>query len=110
MPVSHKMENQYLVFSLAGRMDVNVSSQMEREISQVFNDNPGKNVILNLEDIEYMSSSGLRVFVSIMRQLQEKNLKLRLCNLSPAVRKVFEIVELMDLFEIFESEEEALSH
>jgi anti-sigma B factor antagonist len=71
--------------------------------------NPDKNVLLDLNDVEYMSSSGLRVFVSVMRILKEKNLNLRLCNLSSAVRKVFEVVELMDMFEIYESQEEALA-
>ena len=56
-----------------------------------------------------MSSSGLRVFVSLMRNLKESNRSLKLCNLSPAVRKVFEVVELMDMFDIHESEEEALA-
>jgi anti-sigma B factor antagonist len=55
-----------------------------------------------------MSSSGLRVFVSLMRMLRENNRALKLTNLSVAVKKVFEVVELMDMFEIYDSEEAAL--
>jgi anti-sigma B factor antagonist len=78
-------------------------------LNDVIRKHTGKNLILNLDDVEYMSSSGLRVFVSLMRTLKESNRSLRLCNLSVAVKKVFEVVELMDMFDIYDSEEEALA-
>jgi anti-sigma B factor antagonist len=66
-------------------------------------------IILNLHDVEYMSSSGLRIFVSTMRLLKEKNRLLKLCALNNAVKKIFEVVELMDMFDIYETSEEALA-
>jgi anti-sigma B factor antagonist len=56
-----------------------------------------------------MSSSGLRVFVSIMRYLKERNRNLKLSNLSLAVKRVFEVVELMDMFDIYNDESDALA-
>jgi len=88
-------------------MDVHLASETEGKLNELVKKYADKDFILNLEEVEYMSSSGLRVFVSLMRNLKESNRALKLCNLSVAVRKVFEVVELMDMFDIYESEEEA---
>ena len=109
MSMKTREVEQYLVVYLAGRMDVHLASETETQLNDLIREHAGKSVILNLEDVEYMSSSGLRVFVSLMRTLKESNRSLKLCNLSPAVRKVFEVVELMDMFEVYESEEEAVA-
>lgn len=109
MSLQYRETDNTLVISLAGRMDVHLASETEGQLNDLIKTHPTSSVILNLEDVEYMSSSGLRVFVSLMRTLKESNRDLKLCNLSIAVRKVFEVVELMDMFDIYESEEEALA-
>tara|TARA_Y100001972_G_C7560227_1_gene281399 strand:+ start:63 stop:395 length:333 start_codon:yes stop_codon:yes gene_type:complete len=109
MSLVSRETDRYIVVGLSGRMDVHLASDTENKLNDLIQKHTGKNVILNLEEVEYMSSSGLRVFVSLMRNLKETNRQLKLCNLSVAVRKVFEVVELMDMFDIYESEEEALA-
>ena len=109
MAIKHKKTGDTLVIDLAGRIDVHLASEIEGEIAALVEKDDSPVVLLNLSDVEYMSSSGLRVFVSLMRTLNESNRNLKLCNLSPAVHKVFEVVELMDMFDIYESEEEALA-
>ncbi len=103
-----KESGKHVIVYLTGRLDVHLASEIENALNEVVRNYPEKNVVLNLEDVEYMSSSGLRVFVSLMRTLKDTGRSLKLCNLSVAVRKVFEVVELMDMFNIYESEEEAL--
>jgi anti-sigma B factor antagonist len=98
-----------IVVGLSGRMDVHLASEIEAELGKLVAQHATKHVILNLDEVEYMSSSGLRVFVSLMRTLKESNRMLKLSNLSVAVRKVFEVVELMDMFDIYDSEEEAVA-
>ena len=109
MALNSRKQDKSLIINLMGRLDVHLSSEIEEEINELVKNDDAETVILNLEDVEYMSSSGLRVFVSLMRSLNEKNKNLKLSNLSVAVRKVFEVVELMDMFDIYESEEEALA-
>ncbi len=103
-----KVDNVVVVY-LAGRLDVHLSADIEKEINKIINDDPSSNLLLNLSDVEYMSSSGLRIFVSTMRILKETKRKLKLCNMNSAVKKIFEVVELMDMFDIYESENEALA-
>lgn len=103
---THEAGNNIVIY-LSGRMDVHLASEVETELNEIIQKHTSRDIVLNLEDVEYMSSSGLRVFVSLMRSLKDTNRKLKLCNLSVAVRKVFEVVELMDMFNIFDSEDEA---
>ena len=109
MSLNTKEFGKNVVVYLSGRVDVHLASDIEDDLNDLIEKHTEKDVILNLEDVEYMSSSGLRVFVSLMRNLKESGRDLKLCNLSLAVRKIFEVVELMDMFEIYESEEESLA-
>ncbi len=108
MELNTKTVGNVIVIYLAGRLDVHLSADIEKEINSTIQNNPDKHLLLNLSDVEYMSSSGLRIFVSTMRVLKESKRKLKLCNMNSAVQKIFEVVELMDMFDIYETEEEAL--
>ncbi len=108
MSLKIKDTDKFVVVYLAGRIDVHLASEIESELNELIEKNSSKSFLLNLADVEYMSSSGLRVFVSLMRSLKESGRNLRLSNLSVAVHKIFEVVELMDMFEIFKTEDEAL--
>ncbi len=97
-----------IVVYLRGRLDVHMSGEIEKDIQKLIDENPEKSLIVNLSEIEYMSSSGLRVLVAVMRILKTNGQNLKLCHLNAAVKKIFEVVELMDMFDIYETEEEAL--
>lgn len=103
-----RSENNHIIVYLKGRIDVHMATQIENFLIKIIEENPNNHLILNLSEVEYMSSSGLRVFVSIMRSLKEKGKTLKLSNLSLAVKRVFEVVELMDMFDIFQDEKDAL--
>lgn len=97
-----------IVAYLKGRLDVHISGEIEKDLMLLSEKNPEADFVLNLEGIEYMSSSGLRVLVALMRHLKTGGRKLKLCNMNLAVKKIFEVVELMDMFDVYASEEEAL--
>jgi anti-sigma B factor antagonist len=103
-----KEVGNYVVAYLKGRLDVHASGEIEKELMQLSEKHPDSDFVLNLEGIEYMSSSGLRVLVALMRHLKSRGRKMKLCNMNVAVKKIFEVVELMDMFEIYPTEEEAL--
>ncbi|MCS7204854.1 MAG: STAS domain-containing protein [Leptospiraceae bacterium] len=102
-------KNNHIIVALHGRIDVHMATELEAYLNDLIEKHPTKNLVLNLSDVEYMSSSGLRVFVSVMRQLKEKNRQLKLTNLSLPVKRVFEVVELMDMFHIYEDEADAIA-
>lgn len=108
MELNTKQVGHVVVIYLAGRLDVHLSADVEKEINKIIQDKPDCHLLLNLKDVEYMSSSGLRIFVSTMRILKESKRMLKLSNMNNAVKKIFEVVELMDMFDIHETEDAAL--
>lgn len=108
MKLNTKRTGNALIIYLSGRLDVHLSAEIEKEISKIITEYPNSHLVVNLKDVEYMSSSGLRIFVSTMRILKDSKRVLKLCNLNNAVIKIFEVVELMDLFDIYDKEEEAI--
>jgi anti-anti-sigma factor len=108
MKMQFKKINNILILYLTGRLDVQLSINIEKEIYQLIQSEPDYHFLLNLADVKYMSSSGIRIFVSTMRILKEKKKKLKLCNLSDSVKKIFEVVELLDMFDVYNSEQEAI--
>jgi anti-sigma B factor antagonist len=108
MKMQLKKINNIIILYLTGRLDVQFSINIEKEIYQLIQSEPDHHFLLNLADVKYMSSSGIRIFVSTMRILKEKEKKLKLCNLSDSVKKIFEVVELLDMFDVYNSEQEAI--
>jgi len=95
------------IIYLKGRLDVHYSAEVEAEINKLISEGK-KKVIISLNDVEYLSSSGLRVFIASSRRLKETGGELKLMKLNDTALKIFKIVELIDMFDIYDSEEEAL--
>jgi anti-sigma B factor antagonist len=97
----------HTIANLSGRLDIAHADDLEAKLQYDVSEGKG-DVVINLKDINYISSSGIRVFVGMVRDLNRQGRRLILCAITPGVRKVFEVVELLDMFEVFESEEQAL--
>ena len=100
---------QRKVVYLDGRLDVDSAPRIEEAIKTDIIDSGNYHIVLNLKDISYMSSSGLRMMISLMRTLKKFNGTLTLCELNSAVLKIFKIVELVDMFNIYKTQDEALA-
>ncbi len=105
IPETHK---DITIVYLQGRLDVHYSAEVEEEINKLINDGKVK-LLIDLAGIEYLSSSGLRIFIAISRKLKEVNGTLKLMRLSETTRKIFKIVELIDMFDIYDNEDDALN-
>lgn len=94
---------------LEGRLDVSVANEVEEGLAELIDNGAYNKVLLNMEGIEYMSSSGFRACISTLRKLNAKEGILKMCNIKPAVKRIFDVIELTSLFDIYTSEENALS-
>ncbi|PKL35182.1 MAG: anti-sigma factor antagonist [Spirochaetae bacterium HGW-Spirochaetae-1] len=96
---------------LSGRLDIFESEMAEKDIVSILEKNEDSHIILVLEDLDYLSSSGLRIFISLKRTLESRGQMLLLCNKNNnAVKIFFKIVNIKDMFTIFETEDEAVGY
>ncbi len=66
-------------------------------------------LVVDMGELTYISSMGLRSFVSIGKTLKDKGGALRLCRLNGLVKQVFEITGLLGSFPVYESVDAALA-
>lgn len=99
--------DSHIVVFIDGRLDVNLAASVESDLHELIQKHPAKPMIVNLAGVEYMSSSGLRVLVAVMRELKKTDQKMILCEMNTAIHKLFEVVELSEIFEIYQHQAEA---
>jgi len=94
------------VFSINGRLDTSNYEKASDTINARI-DAGEKKLIANLENMDYISSSGLRVFLSILKKLKANGGDIILCCIQPKIKEVFEISGFNTLFTITSNFEEA---
>ena len=67
-----------------------------------------KNFVINLEQVDYIDSSGIGALIFICSTIRKMNLKLSISNIHGSVKKVIELTKLMGYFPISNSVEEAI--
>jgi anti-anti-sigma factor len=90
---------------LRGRLDSETVALLDDELSSLA-DSPVDVVVFDLEDLEYISSAGLRSIFSTRQALAARSGRIVLLNARPQVQKVFDIVKATDLAAVFTSVEE----
>jgi anti-anti-sigma factor len=107
--LNNTIKNGILVVNLEGRLDVSVANEVEEGLAELIDSGDHRKVVLNMDGIDYMSSSGFRACISTLRKLNAKEGALKMCNIKPAVKRIFDVIELTSLFDIYSSEEEAIN-
>jgi anti-sigma B factor antagonist len=97
--------SQAVTLLLDGEIDNNSSVALDKEISLMAG-GPGNAVILDMEKVTFISSSGIGVIVKAQNMLKATGAELTMISLQPQVKRVFEIMQLTPLLNVFESREE----
>ena len=102
-----KAINDIKVVSMGATFDAHVAKDIEAGLMKLIEEGARK-IVCDMSATEYISSAGLRVFLSIAKRLQKLNGKIVLCLLQPRVREVFEMAGFIQLFQIYSVQEEAI--
>ena len=78
-----------------------------RTLRNLLETTDAKAIVLNLGEVQFLPAAGLNILVLLQRQVQARGIALRLCNVQPMVREVFEICKLNRLFTIADDEADA---
>lgn len=103
-----KKENAVIVY-LHGHVDLTVTASIEKTIDKLISSEPESHFLLNMKAVDYVSSAGLGIFISLMNSLKKRNKKLAFCSIDPDVKKIFKVVKLTEVFDIFKTEGEAIA-
>jgi stage II sporulation protein AA (anti-sigma F factor antagonist) len=90
MELRTRAEGNALVMSITGKLDAVTAPKCEQKIREVI-EGGTRRIVVDLEQLDYISSAGLRVLLLMSRLLKEKGGKACLANVGSYVRSVFEM-------------------
>lgn len=102
MDIMMNQESDIAVMSLRGRIDAISAPQLEERLGQWFEQDLTK-LIFNLEGLEYISSAGLRVFLTTAKKMKARNGKFGMVGLRDNVKDVFTISGFISLIPSFDT-------
>jgi stage II sporulation protein AA (anti-sigma F factor antagonist) len=107
LSIERTQVSDHVVLVVSGRMDAENAPQFEAKCKDCIAE--GCTILVaDLGGLAYISSMGLRSFISVAKILQSKGGALRLCCLKGLVKQVFEITGLLQAFSVYESVESAV--
>ena len=95
MKIDLNKENDKLIISLEGRLDTTTSPELESEYKKL----DEKNIVLDLEKLNYISSAGLRVLLTMQKEMNKKG-SLEIINVCDEVLDIFEVTGFNDILNI----------
>lgn len=93
-----KKENNDLVMFFEGRLDTASAPEAEKAVAPL-KETSGNDIILDCSKLEYISSAGLRIFLSILKSAKPKGDHVYIRGISDGIRAVFAMTGFVNLFE-----------
>lgn len=107
MEIIQSLIDDIPVLFVSGKIDAVTSKDLESALIGLM-DQDKKFLIVDMEKVEFLSSSGLRVLMASQNKLKHKNGDLKLAALRPFVKDVFVLTGANRFFSIYSSQEEAI--
>lgn len=103
MKIEFQHENGVTIAVLSGRLDSATSPAAEQELTTELEHSIG--FLIDLAEVEYVSSAGLRVFLMLAKRARTQAVALGLCSLREEVEEIFDISGFLTLFALFPGRE-----
>ena len=107
MEIKKELIDQGVLIHLKGRFDTLAAKEFEQKMMSTINEQVNT-IVVDCSDVDYVSSSTLRVFLFALKTIRQRNGKIVLTGLQEHIREVFDISGFLNLFEVFSTREDAL--
>ena len=97
MTIEIKKNAEETIIEIVGRLDTTTAPALDKTITEDIKDN--ENLVLDMKDLEYISSAGLRVLLSAQKKMQKIG-SMKVINVCEEVMEVFEITGFADILTI----------
>jgi anti-sigma B factor antagonist len=99
MEITVDKDSNRIIFKLDGSLDIYTSLDLKIALEKHIDGNTA-NVIIDMEKLTYIDSSGIGILIKSLNFVQGHNSKLYIANLKPVIEKVFKVSGLTAYFEI----------
>ena len=94
--IGYRTDKNILYINIDGRIDATNAPEVDEKINEVIKANEGMHTVLDADNLEYISSAGLRVLL----RLRKADPDLAIINVSPEVYSVFEMTGFTEMMKI----------
>ena len=99
MKIKVTKEEGQIIVAFTGRLDTPAAQEANPVINPLL-DEADKTIILDCKEMSYISSSGLRIFLTLRKAAEDKGGKIIIQNINDDIRSVFMMTGFLNLFEI----------
>jgi len=104
---SVKEKGDISIINLKGYLDAHTAPTLENNFTQLIGESKFK-IVVNFEDLAYISSAGLGVFMAYIENIRDNKGDIKLTNMSDKVFNIFDLLGFPLLYEIYKNEDEAI--
>ncbi|WP_425061134.1 Anti-sigma F factor antagonist [Sporomusa carbonis] len=108
MKIVTVMRHGVLVAKLEGELDVHGANEFRAAIDKELDATGAKHILLNLQGVTFIDSSGLGVILGRYKRIAQRGGKMLAVHLNPQVQRIFELAGLLKILNIYDSENQAL--
>ncbi|MBR2705819.1 MAG: STAS domain-containing protein [Mogibacterium sp.] len=95
--IEKKQDGKDLTVALTGRLDTVTAPELESELASSLDD--VENLVIDMTDLEYISSAGLRVLLTAQKTMNQKG-SMKLINVNETVMEIFDVTGFVDILTI----------
>ena len=100
--------NDVVIVKLLGNLDTNTAPDAEAVINKWLEDGAMK-MVISLEQTNYVSSAGLRIFLATAKKITASGGVLKLCSANDVVQEILDISGFSTILDVKKTEDEALA-
>jgi len=105
--VSKSENGDVSILYLKGYLDAHTAPDLETEFKKLV-DAKKYNIIVNFQDLSYISSAGLGVFMGFIEDIRKNGGDIKLTDMKPKIYRVFDLLGFPTLYDILDEEAKAL--
>lgn len=103
MEISVRKINDTFILDVSGSLDIYTATDFKQKIDE-FIEVEEKTILINMEHLKYIDSSGIGILIKQMNLIKSKNKNFMIANLKKQILKVFSVAGLTSYFEIMTNE------
>lgn len=105
--ISWELNGNVAVVTLSGRVDSVTAAKLDAELLKIVNGN--KKIVMDLKDVVYMSSAGVRAIARALQSVQKSEGGVKLVGIRKPVVRVLQTIGLTEVLKSYPSVEEAVA-
>jgi stage II sporulation protein AA (anti-sigma F factor antagonist) len=108
LDIQFEIKHDVLCIRLSGELDHHTADELRDKTVSTIEKNNIRHIVLNLEHLSFMDSSGLGVILGRYKQIKQVHGEMVVCAISPAIQRLFDMSGLFKIIKMEPTEEFAL--